>query len=477
LASRPPPDDDHRCGWRDHAEQLQTELDQLRSELDVIKRHVFGKRSEKMPSMDREVRAGSKADPAAAQRKRLEKAEQKARLLAETVELKVAEHDRCCPKCGNSELRSAGVKETTVYEYRPGTFHRCVYARETLSCTCGEYIVTAPPPDKSTDKTRYGAGFVAHLITAKCADAIPLYRLEKEYQRIGVPIARSTMTDLFHRNAQVLAPLYERLLARIAGAEIVQADETPMRMQTTKKRAYIWTFLAGKLVGYRFSPSRSGRTPCEVLGGTRGTLVVDAYSGYNPVVAVDGRERAGCLAHARRKLFDSLSSAPEAQAALEIIRDIYVVEHEAKQAGVARTKEHLAMRQTRSAPLMQKLRAWLLEQQAIHPPKSPLGRAARYALDNWTELTRFLDDERLPPDNNASESALRRVALGRKNWLFVGHEDAGDNIAGLYSLVATCEANDVNPVDYLADVLIRVQTHPADRIDELLPDAWRPTNA
>ena len=477
MASKPPPDDDHRCGWRDIAEEHERRIADLQAQLEALQRAVFGKKSEKMPPMDREVRAGTKPDPAATQQKRQDKADQKARLLAETIELKVAEPERCCPKCGKHDLRSAGVKETTVYEYRPGTFHRRVYARETLSCPCGQYIVTAPPPDKTTDKTRYGAGFVAHLITAKCADAIPLYRLEKEYQRIGVPIARSTMCDLFHRNAEVLAPLYQRLLARIAASEIVQADETPMRMQTTKKSAYIWTFLSDKLIGYRFSPSRSGRTPREVLGGTTGTLVVDAYSGYNPVVAVDGRERAGCLAHARRKLFDALSSAPEAQAGLEIIRDVYVVEHEAKQAGIARTKEHLALRQARSRPLMEKLHAWLVEQQGVHPPKSAMGRAVGYSLDNWTELTRFLDDERLPPDNNASESALRRVALGRKNWLFVGNEDAGDNIAGLYSLVATCEANDVNPVEYLSDVLIRVQTHPADRIDELLPDLWRPASA
>ena len=118
---------------------------------------------------------------------------------------------RHCPKCGNGKLRSAGSKPSTLYEYVPGYFRRQVHVRETLACSCGEYIVTAPSPDKSTEKTRYGPGFIAHLLTAKCADSIPLYRLEKQYARAGVPIARSTMTDLFHRNAELLEPLSSRV--------------------------------------------------------------------------------------------------------------------------------------------------------------------------------------------------------------------------------------------------------------------------
>lgn len=122
---------------------------------------------------------------------------------------------------------------------------------------------------------------------------------------------------------------------------------------------------------------------------------------------------------------------------------------------------------------MSKLKSWLEARQGLHPPKSKLGIAIRYALRQWSELTVFLDDASVPPDNNRSEAALRVVALGRKNFLFVGHEDAGDNIAGLYSLVATCEANGVNPIEYLRDVLLRISTHPANRIDDLLPDCWK----
>jgi transposase len=149
------------------------------------------------------------------------------------------------------------------------------------------------------------------------------------------------------------------------------------------------------------------------------------------------------------------------------------VEHEAVQTGVVRMLAHRALRQHKSRPLLEQLHAWLTAQVPLHPPKGPMGKALSYALNQWQALSRFVDDERLPLDNNRSEGALRKVALGRKNFLFVGHQAAGENLAGLYALVATCEANGVNPEQYLADVLLRVQTHPNSRIDELLPHEWK----
>jgi hypothetical protein len=147
-----------------------------------------------------------------------------------------------------------------------------------------------------------------------------------------------------------------------------------------------------------------------------------------------------------------MESVPESKVALDLIREIYVVEHEAKETGIVGTPQHLELRATRSSLLMTKLKDWLEAQHRLHPPKSAMAVAVGYALKNWEALTRFLGDARIPPDNNRSEAALRAIALGRKNYLFVGNEDAGENIAGLYSLVATCEANRVNPLAYLRDV-------------------------
>ena len=183
-------------------------------------------------------------------------------------------------------------------------------------------------------------------------------------------------------------------------------------------------------------------------------------------------DRGGFVLYYKR--LEALPYAPEARSALEMIRDVYVVEHDAKAAGIVGTEEHTQFRRARAGPIMARVHAWLDEQKPLHQPKGPMGSAISYALNNWTELTRFLDDARIPPDNNRSESALRVVALGRKNFLFVGHEDAGQNTAGLYSLVSTCMANGKDPLAYFTDVLARLDSHPGSRLDELLPQNWKP---
>lgn len=477
---------DHFCAWREEAERLDVRVDEvearcraLEQDLAKLKRLFEGKKSEKrkMPPIDRALRKEQPVDREAVKQKRADNAARKKALVTEIVEHRVPDDQRQCPACGPGALKPVGTgKERVEYVYVPAHFLRRIHRRETLACACGAYIVTAPTPDYVTDKTAYGPSFVAHLITAKCSQSLPIYRLEKEYRQSGIPIARSTMGDLMHRAAELLAPLARRVLARVAASELVLADETPHRLQTTGKRPYLWTFCNGELVAYRFSPSRSGETPAQVLGASEGTLVVDAYTGYNKVTKLGRRKRAGCMAHSRRKFFDALPTAPEAQVALDAILGVYRVEHEAAACGVVRTPEHLAMRQTRSRAILDELKAWLDEQKALHPPKSPLGKAIAYALKNWAALTVFLDDANVPPDNNLSERALRVIALGRKNFLFFGHEHAGENLAGLYTLVASCEAAGVDPRAYLTDVLIRIQSHPKERVDEILPDRWAPAS-
>ena len=472
----PPPDDDHECGWKVFAKDLAQEMATMRGELDVLKRQVLGPKSEKLPAIDREVRKKRPIDPAVTQETRRKNAELRAtRVETEVVEHKVPDADRRCPKCNGTSLRPVGVgKESVVTDYVPGYFRRRHHIRETLACPCGQHMVVAPGPDHSIEGARYGDGFRSFVVTSKCADSIPLYRQAKQLSRLGVPISRSTLTDLLHQAAQSLEPLAARLLELVAAAEIVQADETSLKMQKPNKRGFVWTFLADNLIAYKFSGSRSGATPEKVLGAGLGTLVVDMYTGYNIVTGVGKRDRAGCLAHVRRKFFDALAHAPEGLVALELIRDIYVVEHDAKAAGIAGTAEHTRMRGARSGPIMAKLMTWLYQQQPLHNPQGPAGKAISYTLNNWKALTRFLENARIPPDNNRSESALRVVALGRKNFMFVGHEQAGQNLADLYSLVATCSANDKDPLAYLTDVLGRIGSHPASRLDELLPQNWDP---
>lgn len=445
---------------------------------------MLGPKSEKMPGIKDELRGDKPVDREAVNRARQQGRKAKAALKQVKTTHRVPEAERKCPKCGRTDLKPLGEgKESVVYEYVPAQIIAHHHVRETVACPCGEYVKTAEVPLKWVEKCQYAPSLVAHLIVAKCADSIPLYRLEKDFDRIGLPLSRSTMTDLFHRAAELLAPLVARLLALIRAAEIVRADETSKKVmaQGHCRTGFIWTFRARipePLIAYVFAPDRSGETPKQVLGGSKGTLVVDGYTGYNSVLDVDGRTRAGCHAHMRRHFFDALPSAPdEARKALDFILGLYRVEHEALEVGIVGTAEHLTLRRTKSAPVRDAFKAWIDEMKMQHPPKSPLGEALRYATNQWEHMGRFFDDARIPLDNNESEAALRRVALGRKNFLFVGNDAAGANLAGLYSLVATCEANGINPLDYLADVLERVSTHPASRIDELLPHQWKPTKS
>jgi len=483
----PPIGDEHDCAWHGYAEHLTQELDSTRKELkttqeqldalkgqfETLQRKIFGKRSEKMPPMDREIRRGKDVD----QQQRLEQRRANAQSRAEQLQTEVVNvpvpKDQCrCPKCHGTEFSPLGEgKPSSVIEYISGYFRKRIFRRQTVSCSCGDYFITAPVPDKVFDRTQYGPSFIAYLVVAKCCDCLPLYRLERQFSRVGIPVARSSLTELFNRAGELLIPLADAILQRVAQQSLVHADETPQPMQSGK-RGFMWTFLSGNLIAYRFSPSRSGQTPKQVLAGTKGTLLVDMYTGYNVVTATGQRERAGCLAHVRRKFFDAKKDSPEAEVALEFIRQIYVIEAEVTSANLKGTDAHAELRWQQTLPVMDKFYVWLSEQKALHPPKSGIGKAIRYTMKNWQALTRFIRNAEIPPDNNRAENALRVVALLRKNSLFVGNKDTGKNLAALLTVVATCLANNIEPQAYLTDILTRLDSTPASQIDLLMPQNW-----
>lgn len=456
------------------AEAQRVELIELREKLAEIERRFLGKKSEKRKHRKMPPAVAPKSDPAAAEQKRkAAQAERDAKLETENVPLPLEPEQCVCPECGNEKLRSVGFgKPSVVFEYVHAHFRKRVFWRETRACRCG-HIVTARAPDRVGQKTRYARSFVAHLIASKCRDSFPQYREAKAYRSIGIPMSRSTMCGLLHRGAEELRPLYSAALALVPAALDVHADETSIRQLGLDKRAFIWDFVTKDLVVYRYATSRSGDTPKAVLGDSKGRLIVDAYTGYNAVTKPGQRVRGGCLAHARRKIFEQ-GEHPETKEALDLIGEIYVVEDDAERAGILGTDAHLALRRERSRPLFARLLRWGHRRRGAFEPRSGMGRAIRYLLKNFRELGLFLRHASVSPDNNIAEANLRRVALGRVNFLFVGSEQAGHDLAVLYTLVASCEKHGKNPIEYLTDVLMRVRTHPADRLEELLPHRWQP---
>lgn len=477
-SSLPPDDDNHDCGWKKYAHEqsaqlaaVQKKLEEQAAELAAIKKALFGKKTERLklpPPLPPVKRAP--ADTKAVREER--RAARDAALETDVVPLPVLDAARCCPDCGDRTLRRVGDKPSVVYAFVQAHFRKRLYQRETLACGCGGMVSAAPPP-RMGDQTHFAPSFCAHVVVSKCADSIPLYRLAASYTRMGIPMARSTLGTLLHRAAREVEPLYERCLELVPLAHKINADETSFRELGRNNKTFLWAFVTGDMVVYRYAHTRSGEVPKQVLGDSQGLLTVDQHSGYNRVSRPGGRTRGGCLAHARRHVFVA-KEHPETSEALTLFAALYAVERYAKAQGELGTPQHLAWRRAYSRPLFVELLRWARTQKARHEPRSLMGKACRYLLGHQHDLGRFLKHAEMDLDNNKAESALRRVALGRKNFLFVGHEQGGKNLAALYTLVATCEKHSINPIAYLTDVLVRVRSHPASRIDELLPQHWKP---
>jgi transposase len=483
----------HECRWRTAAEKLEAELAEqkaahatmlerlnaLEHKMALATKQIIGPKSERMPTPEEEAkkregtkgRRGGYTNP----KKRKANAEALASLPTTIVSHAVPDDERRCAHCGD-EIKPIGTGDRSVeFEWVPGHLERRVHVVEVGRCPCKMHYARGPAPRRVQEGCTYGPAFLAKLAVDKCADSMPIYRVEKQMRRMGIPIARSTLNDNVLLAAGVLFPLWQCAHDVMRNDPYVQADETSFRMQTRAGRVFVWTFLSKLCTVYVFSPSRSGDTAKDVLGGTKGELTIDAYTGYNVVTDVDGRERSGCWSHARRYLFDALASAPEAREGLDIILDLFMIEREAQALGITGTADHLALRTKESGAVLDRFRGWHDKMTPLFEPKSAMGVALRYIKNQWPRLRAFLRDARIPLHNNASEAALRIVALARKNSLFFGNEEAGRRFMVLYSLIATCERHDVNPEAYLADVLLRIQDHPQDRLVELLPHCWKET--
>jgi transposase len=477
-------------------EVLQKLLEKQQNHNENLQRMLFGTKSEKMPSIESSLRKKNKltdeqkeARRAKAKQRRRENKAKKQSIQAEVIEHTVKKEKQFCESCGATEFLALGQEQSLEYEYIPATLKLLKHCRESKICRCQKTIVKADAPPRVGENSQHGPRLHAHVVVAKCLDSMPLHRQSKQFERMGVPLSRSTLTDLFHRCARAVEPIYKRLMERIAEAPDLNGDETGMPEQPGKRadktehkkrkcsKSWLWTFLTATMIGFVYSISRSGETPQKVLANTVGSLQVDAYAGYNKVCLPKGRKRVGCFAHVRRKFFESLSTEPAAEIALDFILELYKVEYLAAEENVLGTRRHWAMRTLRSREVMDKFHEWLLKQRESSPPQSPIGKAITYTLNQWKALSQFLENPNLQLDNNSAERALRPIALGRKNFLFVGNEQAGKNLACLQSLVSTCVVNRINPEEYLADILLRVQSHPQDRIDELLPMNWRPSMA
>ena len=465
-------------------EGLQEQLARAEARNEQLVRIVYGRRSEQVPDPKRQAkrRASSLRTPEEReqdrQASRKKSRARRAELPVVEKRILVPEDERYCRDCGErDQLRPLGEGEVTEQvEYIPAQVVVIRWVREKLACACGACVLTAPPPPQVREGGHYGPNFHAQVVVAKCCDAMPLHRQAKALAREGCHVSDSQLGAMFHRVADQVEPIYKAIAAEVPEAAHVCADETPQPVlqKGGTRRGWMWTFIIPRAILFCFDPSRSGRVPERVLGQSTGVLLVDGYSGYNSVTVPERRRRAGCWSHARRKLFDVRKHHGSiVDPMLDEIGRLFDVEVAAAERDIYGTEAHRDLRQAESLPIVDRLFQSMREAQGRAGPRSPLGQALAYALNQEKALRVYLDDPKVALDNNVSERTLRIVALLRKNALFVGHDDAGQNLAILLTIVATCVLHGLEPRRYLANVIVRVN-QPGTTVDELLPWNWTP---
>jgi transposase len=481
--------------------QQQQLLDKLTHELALMRRWIFGARRERFGADDpRQQKLFEVTDapgaPASddAARDEQDATADKARgtrrghgrkplpqfLPRKTVEHMLPGSELGCPCCGREREKISQVTSEQL-EHTPASLFVIEHVQVTYACAkCQGEVVTAPKPPQPIDKGVAGPGLLAHVITAKYVQHLPLYRQEETFARQGVLIRRSTLAGWMAQAAQCLLPLQMLMVRRALASDVLGTDDTPVKVLDPDldhtRTGRFWTYVGDdrhRYTVYDYTSSRKRDGPQAFLKDYSGVLQADAFGGYDGIfLKSNGRiVEAACGAHARRKFYDVRETAPAiAHQGLAFFKRLYAIEHEAQSFS---PEARAALRQAQSVPIVEEMHVWLNEQLREVRPKSPVAGAIKYCLRNWDALCRYTTDGNIPIDNNRCERTLRDQAVGRKNWLFLGSDNGGRTAAVLYSFVASAKRHHLDPQAYLTDVLRRLPavTNPL-KLRDLLPDRW-----
>ena len=378
-------------------------------------------------------------------------------------------------------LKKIGEEITETLKYTPASLVKKRTIRPKYAKANSKGVLIAPLPDRPINKGIAEASLLAHILVNKFIDHLPFYRQIQIFKReFGWEVSKSTLNDWMAACTKLLEPLYEKMLEQILSSGYVQADESPIKVLDSEKKGkahqgYMWVYYTpvNKIVIFNYRKGRGQHGPKEILKNYQGFLQVDGYTVYDKIAKLNSSiELAGCLAHVRRKYFDSKDEHPErAKFVLNLIRDIYLQERELKQTN-STPEEKTAYRKEHLNPIMNKWWNWMETQSTVVLPKSKLGKALTYTINQWHKIQTIVNNGSLELDNNLIENSIRPLALGRKNYLFAGSHSGAKRIAILYSMLATCKKNNVNPYLWLEDVLTRLPNQSIQNLDELLPTKW-----
>jgi transposase len=481
--------------------RLERENAALRAERQALLRRIFGRSSEKLDTVQHELfqEAASEleqaardelAETAAAQggREQQARAARRRRLAAGDLPRErriheLAEHERLCTGC-NETMQPMGEQTSERLDYQPAVLRVVEDVCIKYSCPrCHDGVATAEAPERPIPRVLADAPLLAHLATSKFGYHQPLYRIEQMLELQGASLSRKTMCCWLGATSELLTPVVEQMKRELLAEPLIQSDDTTLRFRSRSApqgmgRGYLWAYSkpwAEVVFSFRTDRSRAG--PVEFLAGYKGAVQADGYAGYNELFRRNGNLHVGCMAHVRRKIFDARMEDPgRAELLVAGIQSLYRMERRAREQGITGARL-LELRAGEPLRVLGVLEAAMTEFRATVLPKSGLGRALAYALDQWPSIVNYTKVAEAELDNNGVENAIRPVALGRRNWMFAGSESGGRRAAVLFSLVTTCKRLGINPFEYLSDVIARIGNHKASRIAELTPRAWKAARA
>lgn len=402
--------------------------------------------------------------------------------VIESVTVRLEPQEKVCPHCGKDKCE-IGLERSERFEYVPAKIVRQVLERPKLACsTCPQGgVVIAPLPPSVIEGGLPGPGLLAQVVGSKFEDHTPLERQRQQFERLGVYFPKSTLCDWVEKAATWLLPIVRLMKEKLLLGTYLQVDETPVKVldpDVCGKSAKGWLWVLSQPKGdvvFEFYQGRSKEEAKQVIGAFQGFLQRDGFGVYGSLARDNqGLIPVGCWAHARRKFAEALEAREKlAIPVIEEIRKLYLIERVAREKNLGPPERH-ALRQEKSRPLLEALHPLLEATEGKVLPKSPLGKAIGYTLKEWGALKRFLDDGRLEIDNNLTENAIRPTAVGKKNWLFIGHPDAGWRSAVIYSIIVSCRRRGIEPWEYLKDAFTRLPAMKQCELHTLLPENWKP---
>ncbi len=410
-----------------------------------------------------------------------------AHLPRKLIEYDIPEEQKIC-SCGcGKPLKKIGEEIFEQLEKIPEQLYVIQHVRfKYASCNNDSKIITATMPRQPIDKAIAGPGLLASTIIKKYDDHLPLYRQSEIWGREKIDIPRSTLCDWLHACSMQLKPLIDEMKKYVLSSPKIHTDDTPVPVlepgRKKTKTGRLWIYLGGgnkapPCAVYQYTPTREQTGPMEFLRGYRGYLQADAYKGYDILYKKLQKDYAiievACMAHVRRKFYDIASQSKKAGSAHEALLFIQKLYHIETQVRELDNESRKVIRQEEEKPILTEFKEWLDKLAGRVVPKSPLGNAIYYAINNWDALLVYLEDGMLDIDNNAAERLIKPIKIGVKNYLFAGSDQGGENAAIFYSLIETCKLHKINPYDYLRDVLMRLPAQLNSKIAELLPWNWK----